>query len=114
LLWEHLVLDTLMATPVPRAYFWRDTAGREVDFVVPRTGGSVDAIECKWNSEAFEAEGLKKFRESYPEGRNFLVSPNITAAYPRNLKGLKVELIPISELRKAMEIPSERGDGEKS
>jgi len=102
LLWEHLVLDTLMATPVPRVQFWRDASGREVDFVVPRPGGKVDAIECKWNSEAFEADGMRKFREAYPEGRNILVSPNITTAYEKNLKGLKVELIPISELRKAM------------
>lgn len=102
LLWEHLVLDTLMATPVPRVHFWRDASGREVDFVVPQTGGRVDAIECKWNSEAMESDGLRKFREAYPQGRNLVIAPNVTAAHARSLKGLKVEFLPISELRAAV------------
>ena len=36
LLWEHLVLDTLIAAGVPKVQFWRDKQQREVDFVVPR------------------------------------------------------------------------------
>ena len=36
LLWEHLVLETLLSIPVARLHFWRDKQQREVDFVVPR------------------------------------------------------------------------------
>ena len=35
-LWEHLVLDTLIAAGAPKIHFWRDKQQREVDFVVPR------------------------------------------------------------------------------
>jgi len=99
LLWEHLVLDTLQSIPVPKVHYWRDAAGREVDFVLPGTGGRVDAIECKWNSEAFEVNGLKVFRESYREGRNMVISPNVTTPYEREVNGLKVEYLPITHLR---------------
>jgi predicted AAA+ superfamily ATPase len=99
LLWEHLVLDTLLAAPVPRVHFWRDESGREVDFVLPGNGGRVDAIECKWNSEAFEVNSLKVFREAYREGRNMVIAPNVTNSYERHMGGLKIEFLPISALR---------------
>jgi len=102
LLWEHLVLDTLQATPVQKVHFWRDEAGREVDFVVPKTGGRVDTIECKWNPEAFESNGLRTFREAYPRGRNLILCPHVTTAYERNMGKLKVEFLPITELRAAV------------
>ncbi len=102
LLWEHLVLDTLLATPVQKVHFWRDEARREVDFVVPKAGGLVDAIECKWNPEAFEANALRTFREAYPEGRNFVLSPQVMTAYERRMGDLRVEFLPIADLRQAV------------
>ena len=102
LLWEHLVLDTLMATPVQKVHFWRDASGREVDFVVPRAGGRVDAIECKWNAEAFDTNALRTFREAYPDGRNLVLCPHVMTAYERLMGGLKIEFLPISELRQAV------------
>ncbi len=102
LLWEHLVLDTLLATPVQKVHFWRDESGREIDFVVPRSGSRVDAIECKWNPESFEIVSLRTFREAYPQGRNLVLSPRVTTPYERDLGGLKVEFIPISDLRIAV------------
>jgi predicted AAA+ superfamily ATPase len=98
LLWEHLVLDTLLSVPVPRVAFWRDKQQREVDFVIPRGRAFVDAIECKWNVEAFEIRGLTAFRENYPRGRNFVVSPQVTTAYTRRHSGLEVTFLPIASL----------------
>jgi hypothetical protein len=70
-----------------------------VDFVLPGNGGRVDAIECKWNSEAFEVNSLKVFREAYREGRNMVIAPNVTNSYERHMGGLKIEFLPISALR---------------
>jgi predicted AAA+ superfamily ATPase len=102
LLWEHLVLDTLLACPVPKVHFWRDASGREVDFVVPAQGGKVDAIECKWNPDAFESNALKIFREAYPQGRNLVLCPHIGNAYEKNMGGMKMEFIPIANLRETL------------
>ena len=70
MLWEHLVLDTLIAAGLPKIQFWRDKQEREVDFVVAHNRDTIDAIECKWNPEAFESRGLAAFREQYPKGKN--------------------------------------------
>ena len=40
LLWEHLILDALVAAGLPRLHFWRDKQQREVDFVVSPLHGS--------------------------------------------------------------------------
>jgi predicted AAA+ superfamily ATPase len=101
-LWEHVVLDALIATGVPKVNFWRDKQQREVDFVVPRGREAVDAIECKWNPAAFEARGLNTFREQYPKGRNFVVSPLNGPAYEQIHAGLKVAFVSPEELRKTL------------
>ncbi|MCC6898099.1 MAG: ATP-binding protein [Polyangiaceae bacterium] len=76
LLWEHLVLESLMARAGrPEVHFWRDKSGREVDFVLPRGRGAADAIECKWSAKAFSPKALAAFRALHPKGRNFLVVP---------------------------------------
>ncbi|MBM3890824.1 MAG: ATP-binding protein [Verrucomicrobia bacterium] len=99
LLWEHLVLDALLAANVTRLHFWRDKQQREVDFVLPRGRDATDAIECKWNVEAFEPRGLVAFRENYPKGRNIVVSPQVTATYKRRMQGMEVNFVPLSDLR---------------
>ena len=101
LLWEHLVLDALIAAGVPKIQFWRDKQQREVDFVVPRGRDSVDAIECKWKPDAFETRGLVAFREQYPKGRNLLVSPLNSAEYERTMNDIKVSFVSPAELRQA-------------
>lgn len=98
-LWEHLVLETLRSVPLPAIHFWRDKQQREVDFVVPRGRAVVDAIECKWNAGAFETRGLTAFRENYPRGRNFVVSPQVIARYTRTMAGLAITFLPIGDLR---------------
>jgi len=99
LLWEHLVLDTLRAAPCPKIHFWRDKQQREVDFVLPRGREVVDAIECKWNPDAFEIRGLKAFRENYPKGRNYLLSPGVRHRTVRRVGDLEWVDLPIEDLR---------------
>jgi hypothetical protein len=101
-LWEHLVLDTLIAAGAPKIHFWRDKQQREVDFVVPHGRDAVDAIECKWNPEAFETRGLAAFREQYPKGKNYVVSPLNGPSYERVQGGLKISIVSPGELRQAM------------
>ncbi len=98
-LWEHLTLDTLIAAGLPKIHFWRDKQQREVDFVVPRSRDAIDAIECKWKPDAFEPRGFAGFREYYPKGNNFVVSPLNGPAYERNLNGMKVAFVSPGELR---------------
>ena len=98
-LWEHLVLDTLIASGTPKIHFWRDKQQREVDFVIPRSRDTVDAIECKWTAEAFETRGLAAFRSDYPKGKNYLVSPLNGPAYERIVDGMKVSFVSPGELR---------------
>lgn len=76
LLWEHLVLEHLQAHfPDNPPLYWRDKQGREIDFILPRQRDVVDVIECKWQSNAFDPTALKIFRSSYPNGRNYLITP---------------------------------------
>jgi predicted AAA+ superfamily ATPase len=104
-LWEHLVLDTLLAIPTPRIHFWRDKQGREVDFVSPRGRAAVDAIECKWNVDAFDPRSLAVFRQNYPQGRNYLVGPTVPPAYARRFGDLKITVTPLTGLRGLLEKP---------
>jgi predicted AAA+ superfamily ATPase len=81
-LWENLVLDELRAhTSTSTIHYWRDKSRREVDFVVERSGGRVDAIEAKINPDAFDIDCLRAFRELYPCGDNLLVCPFVKEAY---------------------------------
>ena len=90
-LWEHLVLEHLQAhwpdTPVQ---YWRDKAGNEIDFVLPRGREAVDVIECKWNPDAFDPKALALFRSCYPQGRNYLVTPWEGRVYRRRFSKLEV------------------------
>ena len=60
--------------------YWRDKAGREVDFVVPR-GDQVDAIECKSRPDRMDRRSLDAFREAYPRGRNLVVTAGVAEPY---------------------------------
>ncbi|NCO32438.1 MAG: hypothetical protein GW893_01015, partial [Armatimonadetes bacterium] len=79
--------------------FWRDKQQREVDFVLPRSRGAVDALECKWNPDAFEPRSLNAFRENYPQGRNYLLCPGTLHRSVRRLGNLELILLPIGEVR---------------
>ena len=98
-LWEHLVLDSLLAADLDKIHFWRDKQQCEVDFVVPRGRDAVDAIECKWRPQEFETRGLAAFRASYPKGRNYVVSPIEGRSYQRTQDGFEVTVLAPKELR---------------
>ena len=93
ILWEHLVLEYLQsALPNETIRYWRDKAGREVDFVLARRRDQVDAIECKWNPSDFVPSALKVFRSYYPKGKNYIVSPVAGEGYLRNFGKLTVRI----------------------
>lgn len=102
LLWEHLVLDTLIAADLPKIHFWRDKQQREVDFVLPRGRDAVDAIECKWRPQEFTTRGLTAFRESYPHGKNYVVSPLTDRGQRRTQDGIEIEVLAPAELRRRL------------
>jgi uncharacterized protein len=90
-LWEHLVLEHLQARFYERRInYWRDSSGRELDFVLPGNRESVDVVECKWDPSAFESKSLKAFRGFYPGGNNYLVCPLTTAGYFKEIGSLKI------------------------
>lgn len=100
ILWEHLVLEHLQAQfPDTSIHYWRDKAGREVDFVIAQRRDEVDAIECKWDLGEFDAQALQVFRSYYPKGRNHLVTPSGEPAYNKRFGSLQVRVCTPSELR---------------
>jgi predicted AAA+ superfamily ATPase len=97
-LWEHLVLDVLRAGVAGRQVsYWRDKSDREVDFVVP-SGRQVDAIECKIRPDRIDAKSLLAFREAYPAGRNFVVSPYVDHPYDFMAGPVKIRAIGCADL----------------
>lgn len=85
ILWEHLVLDWLAASnPEGSVQYWRDKAGRELDFVLARGRDSVDVYECKWSPSEFSPDALKVFRAAYPNGDNYLICP-VSAGYKKRV-----------------------------
>jgi predicted AAA+ superfamily ATPase len=93
LLWEHLVLESLQAAfPDEAIRYWRDKAGREVDFVRLRSREEVDTIECKWDANAFDPSALKVFRSHYPKGHNYLVAPLVGPAYRKRVKDMEIRV----------------------
>ncbi len=106
LLWEHLVLETLLAAAEPmKLHFWRDKQQHEVDFVVARSRGQCDAIECKWSARAFDSRGLRAFRDAHPKGRNFLVTPSNTAQV-RQVGDLEIVFTGLEELMLCLRQPT--------
>lgn len=76
LLWEHLVLDSLrFRFGDEGVFYWQDKSQREIDFVIRRQRDSVDVVECKVNPDKFDGKAVEVFRESYPKGNNYVVSP---------------------------------------
>jgi hypothetical protein len=99
-LWEHLVLDTLAASPAVKALYWRDKQQREIDFVLPGARGAVDTVECNWRTDAWEPRSLQAFRANYPGGRNYVVSPDVRVRYEQHRAGFRMIFLPVGEIRK--------------
>lgn len=93
-LWEHIILEYLQAHF--HAYeinYWRDTSGREVDFVIRRNRDEVDAIECKWDYRHFDAASIKAFRSRYPGGKNYLICPDAGPGYEKTIAAIDVQIL---------------------
>ncbi len=92
-LWEHMVLEHVQAKfPDTPVRYWRDKAGREVDFILARGRDEVDAIECKWNPQAFDSTALRLFRTFYPGGRNYLLTPSAARPYSKAFGEVEVQI----------------------
>lgn len=90
LLWEHLVLDALrFRHPDERLFYWRDKAGRELDFVVRHDRDRVDLFECRIDPDELDPAGVETFRAAYPRGENYLVSLAVKEPY-RLRRGTRV------------------------
>jgi predicted AAA+ superfamily ATPase len=89
LLWEHLVLETLLAEAGgPGVRYWRDKEKRELDFVLPGPRGRCDVIECKWRAASYSPRALAAFRALHPEGESYVVTPQAEPPYARDFQGL--------------------------
>ena len=64
-----------------------------MDFVVPRGREAVDAYECKWSSLQPDLGNLRAFRAAYPQGKNYLVVPQRSAAPMLRLDGLVLHVV---------------------
>jgi len=62
-------------------FYWQDKSRREVDFVIRRGRDRVDVLECKINPDKLDARPVKVFRDLYPQGENYLVSPAVKKPY---------------------------------
>ena len=103
-LWEHLMLETLQAhAHIWRVQYWRDAAGREIDFVIQRSRDEIDAIECKWDPAQFDPASLKVFRSYYPRGNNYLMSPLTVNGSPKKVGELDLYVCNPSGWRQHME-----------
>lgn len=89
LLWEHLVLDMLKVA-YGNVYYWTDKFGKEIDFIVKGKGKEVHTIECKVNPDKYTDVAVRKFREYYPEGRDYCLSPHINTSYSLNFDRTEV------------------------
>lgn len=91
ILWEHLILEYLQAHGYGwKIQYWRDAAGREIDFVIVRNREEIDAIECKWDPMQFDPTAIKLFRSYYPHGNNYLISPMSIPGYLKKVSGLDI------------------------
>lgn len=98
-LWEHFVLNELMAAGQSRQFFyWRDKRGHEVDLVWARRGGKPMAVECKWSATEFDATGMAAFRKQYPHGDNVVVAHDVERAFARSHGDVKVHYESLASL----------------
>ena len=98
----YQALDARLSLPISKVHFWRDKQQREIDFVIPRGRNSVDALECKWNAEAYEPAALAVFRASYAKGRNFVLCPGVKRAFERRIGKQLVVFLPLEDCRKTL------------
>ena len=93
-LWEHFVLNELMAHMQSRAlHYWRTKQGREIDFVISLRDGQVHAVECKLSEKDFDPTAMISFRRTYGRGRNFAVCLDADRPFDRRYGPLDVRIM---------------------
>ncbi|HMO52831.1 MAG TPA: ATP-binding protein [Kiritimatiellia bacterium] len=77
-LWEHLVLDELLARFGRDAiFYWRDKQKHEVDFVLARRGLPPVAIECKWRMHDDAGKNFSSMRTLHPDLHGLVVAADV-------------------------------------
>jgi predicted AAA+ superfamily ATPase len=105
-LWEHFVLNELMAQSQSREiFYWRDVRGHEIDFVLAPRRARPLAVECKWSWGDFDAANLGAFRRQYPEGENVVVAQDVDRTFTRNYGNLSVRFERLSSVAERMATP---------
>jgi hypothetical protein len=68
--------------------------------VIVRRGRPPVVIECNWSAGEFDPAGIKVFRAAYPEGRNLVVSADVTPgrSYERTVGSVTVRFAALAEL----------------
>ncbi len=90
ILWEHLALD-MLRVKFGDVFYWRDKLNNEIDFIIKGAGDEVHAFECKINQDKFSTKSIEKFREYYPNGKNYCISPYVKEPYKLRLNGFEIE-----------------------
>ncbi|MCY4403860.1 MAG: AAA family ATPase [Candidatus Poribacteria bacterium] len=99
LLWEHFVLNEMMAQTQSRDIrYWRDKRGHEVDFVLTLTPNKPIAVECKWSANSFSPRQLLSFRRQYPDGQNYVVSYDVDRTLSKDYNGISVSFVNLNTL----------------
>ena len=99
ILWEHLVLNEIMARTQSRdVKYWRNKRGHEVDFVLTPNRETPIAIECKWAASGFSASQMRSFRRQYPEGENFVVSQDVDTPFTKTYVDISVQFVGLDDL----------------
>ena len=80
-----------------------------MDFVIRRGRDRVDVLECKINPDKLDAKPVEAFRDLYPEGDNYVVSPAVKNSYQVRRSGLvftacSTRDLPFTPLEKAARI----------
>ena len=103
LLWEHYVLNDMMAALQTRDInYWRDKEDHEIDFVIRQRTGHTITIECKTSARKFDGYNLSFFRKRYPEGKNFVVCTDIVNAFDQSFRGNLVRFVGLNDLIKEL------------
>ena len=99
LLWEHLVLDELRTRFQDEdIFYWQDKSRREVDYVIRHGRNRVDVVECKINPDKLNVAPINAFRELYPQGDNYIVSPAVKRPYHIRRGGLVFSICSTKDL----------------
>lgn len=100
ILWEHVVLNELQGQlQTKEIRYWRDKQDHELDFILsPTRNANPVVIECKWKSASFDPTNLKRFRQYYPGGDNFVVTPDVKMTFNRQYGEINVSFVSLSQL----------------